>query len=205
MKKSLFPLLLAALSLTLVGASACKRSDNTGGGGTVGSNASDSGSSRMTGSAGPSYDSPDGKFTITLPPGHGQFRSQSQTQPTAAGDVQLHILQSEVSKGAAVVGYSDFPEKAFEGRTPQKMLEDGRDGALRNIGGTLEKQESITTQGKTGLSIYGTAMSGGKPVYLRFNFILDKPRAYQIGYLAYDRADLDKPEINAYFDSFRLK
>ena len=182
MKKISFPLAVT-LSLLLFGASACKRGGNQA----------------------LSYDSPDGKFSITLPPGYSQFQSQSRTQPTPAGDVQLNILQSEIPKGACVLGYSDFPERAFVGRTPQKMLEDGRDGALRNINGTLEKQENITVQGKTGIAIYGSASSAGKSVYVRFNFILDKPRAYQIGYLAYDRAELDKPEVQAYFDSFRLK
>ena len=85
------------------------------------------------------------------------------------------------------------------------MLEDGRDGALRNINATLEKQNDITVQGKTGLDIYGSTNQQGKDIYVRFQFVLDKPRAYQIGYLAYKRADLDKPDVQAYFDSFRIK
>jgi hypothetical protein len=117
----------------------------------------------------------------------------------------LNILQSENSQGACVVGFSDFPDASFEGRTPKKMLEDGRDGALRNINATVETLEDITRQGKTGLDIYGSTAQAGKNIYVRFQFILDKPRAYQIGYLAYNRADLDKPEVQAYFDSFRIK
>lgn len=156
-------------------------------------------------SSGKLYDSPDGRFSITLPPGFGAFTSQQKTQPTAAGPIELTILQSENTQGACVVGYSDFPEASFVGRTPKKMLEDGRDGALKNIKATLEKQEDLTVQGKTGLAIYGSTNQGGKDIYVRFHFILDKPRAYQMGYLAYNRADLDKPEVQAYFDSFRMK
>jgi hypothetical protein len=155
-------------------------------------------------SSGVVYNSPDGRFNITLPPGFGQFTLQQRTQPTAVGNVELNILQSESSRGGCLLGYSDFPEASFQGRTPQKMLEDGRDGALRNISGTLEKQENITVQGKQGISVYGSGSSGGQTFYVRFNFILDKPRAYQVGYLAHDRAELDKPDIQAYFDSFHL-
>jgi uncharacterized caspase-like protein len=151
------------------------------------------------------FNSPDGRFSITLPPGFGAFTSQQKTQPTAAGPIELSILQSENSQGACVVGYSDFPEASFVGRDPKKMLEDGRDGALKNIKATLEKQEDLMVQGKTGLAIYGSTNQGGKNIYVRFHFVLDKPRAYQFGYLAYNRADLDKPEVQAYFDSFRIK
>ena len=161
--------------------------------------------STTTASAGSAYNSTDGRFSIVMPPGYGPFTSQQKTQPTAAGPIELTILQSENTQGACVLGYSDFPDASFVGRTPKKMLEDGRDGALRNINATLEKQEDLTVQGKTGLAIYGSTKQGGKDIYVRFHFILDKPRAYQIGYLAYNRADLDKPEVQAYFESFRIK
>ena len=161
--------------------------------------------STPTTASGLAYNSPDGRFSISLPPGFGAFKSQKTTSPTPAGPIELNIMQSENTQGACVLGYSDFPEASFVGRTPKKMLEDGRDGALKNINATLEKQNDITVQGKTGLDIYGSTVQSGKNIYVRFQFILDKPRAYQIGYLAYNRADLDKPEVQAYYDSFRMK
>ena len=155
--------------------------------------------------SGKTYDDPAGRFSITLPSDYPEFKSSKQTQPTLAGPVELNMLLSEKPSGAFIVGYSDFPETAFEGRTPKKMLEDGRDGSLKNINATLEKQQDLTVQGRTGLAVYGSASSGGRPYYVRFNFILDKPRAYQVGYLAYNRADLDKPDVQAFFDSFKMK
>jgi len=178
----------------------------TGVGGTTSSPTSSPGKTSSSPTAsGIAYTDPAGRFGITLPPGFKAFTAQKQSQPTPAGPIDLNILQSETLQGACVLGYSDFPEASFEGRTPKKMLEDGRDGALRNINATLEKQEDITVQGKTGLDIYGSTTSGGRSIYVRFQFILDKPRAYQIGYLAYNRADLDKPDVQAYFNSFRIK
>lgn len=190
-------LAVAAIGVIIFLATRGPKSTTTGGG--------ESGGTETSSTSGVTYNSPDGRFSVTLPPGFGPFTSQSKTQPTAVGNIELNILQSENSRGACMVGYSEFPDAAFVGRTPQKMLEDGRDGALRNIGGTLEKQENLTIQGKTAIAIYGSAESGGRTYYVRFNFILDKPRAYQVGYLAYERADLDKPEIQTYFDSFHLK
>lgn len=151
------------------------------------------------------YDSTDGRFQITLPPGFSAFKSQKQNQATPAGNIELTILQTETPTGACLLGFSDFPPASWVGRTPQKMMEDGRDGALRNIGATLEKQESRTVQGKDALEVYGTTRQGGRDIYVRFLFVLDNPRAYQIGYLAYNRAELDKPDVQAYFNSFRIK
>ena len=154
---------------------------------------------------GQTYNDPNGRFSVALPSDYPTFTPSKQTQATPAGPVELNMLLSEKPNGAFIVGYTDFPEASFEGRTPKKMLEDGRDGSLKNINATLEKQEDLTLQGRTGLAVYGSANNAGRPYYVRFNFILDKPRAYQIGYLAYNRADLDKPEVQAFFDSFKIK
>ena len=152
-----------------------------------------------------SFPSKEGRFSITLPPAFPTFKHTQQTQPTSVGNVELHIYLSEISSGACMLGYSDFPPDSFEGRSAQKILEDGSAGSLKNLNGTLEKQESITVQGYPGLAGYGSGESDGKKFYVRFEFVLVKPRAYQIGYLAYDRTDLDKPEIQAYFKSFRVE
>ncbi|HYG81776.1 MAG TPA: hypothetical protein VD861_15370 [Pyrinomonadaceae bacterium] len=155
--------------------------------------------------SGQTYNDPNGRFSVALPSDYPAFKSQKQTQPTLAGPIELNMLLSEKPQGAFIVGYSDFPESSFEGRTPKKMLEDGRDGSLRNINATLEKQEDITVQGRTGLTVYGSAATGGRSYYVRFNFILDKPRAYQIGYMGYNRSDLDSPAVDAFFNSFKMK
>lgn len=156
-------------------------------------------------SSGVTYNSDDGRFQITLPPGFSPFKLQKNSQATPAGNIDLNILQTETQTGACLLGFSDFPAASWVGRTPQKMMEDGRDGALKNINATMEKQEQLTVQGKDALNVYGSTLQGGKSIYVRFQFVLDKPRAYQIGYLAYNRADLDKPDVQAYFNSFRIK
>jgi hypothetical protein len=200
-------LVLVAAVVGIILATRGSSTTTTTSGGTTSSSPTSSPGRTVTSStsSGTAYNSPDGRFSITLPTGFSPFTAQKTSSPTPAGPIDLNILQSENSQGACVVGYSDFPDASFEGRTPKKMLEDGRDGALRNINATLEKQEDITVQGKTGLDIYGSTAQAGKNIYVRFQFILDKPRAYQVGYLAYNRADLDKPEVQAYFDSFRIK
>ncbi|HEY0377838.1 MAG TPA: hypothetical protein VGC87_13005 [Pyrinomonadaceae bacterium] len=155
--------------------------------------------------AGQPYDDPGGRFTVTLPSGYPSFKSQKQSQPSVAGPVEFNLLMSEKPDDAFMVGYLDFPQAVFEGNSDKKLLEGGLDGSLKNINATLEKKEDITVQGRNGVAVYGSATNTGKPYYVRFNYILDKPRAYQVGYLAFDRANLDKPEVQAFFDSFKMK
>lgn len=150
------------------------------------------------------YESPDGRFSLTLPPGFTEFEPQSFEKETPAGKIELTILQSENPRGSCVVASTNFPPTTFDERAPQKLLEDARDAALKNLNAALEKQENITVQGRQGLAVYGSAEVQGKQLYVRFHFILDRPRAYQIGYLSHDRSALDRPDVQAYFDSFRL-
>jgi len=154
---------------------------------------------------GQSYDDPNGRFAVVLPSGYPSFKLQKQTQPSIAGPVDFNLLMSERPDDAFMLGYLDFPQAVFEGRTDKELLEGGLNGSLQNIKATLEKKEDITVQGRNGVSVYGSATNDGRPYYIRFNYILDKPRAYQVGYLAFDRASLDNPEVQAFFDSFKMK
>ncbi|HYJ46189.1 MAG TPA: hypothetical protein VEV81_06210 [Pyrinomonadaceae bacterium] len=152
----------------------------------------------------PPFSSEKGLFTIKLPTGFPAFQEKVQAQPTSVGDIELHIFSSETASGACIAGYSDYPSATFQGRSTQQMLEDGRDGALKSVNGTLEKQKSITVQGYPGLSIYGSAMMGNKQVYFRFDYLLVQPRFYQIGFLGYDKTRFEGPEVTDYFKSFQI-
>ena len=154
--------------------------------------------------AGTPFSSKEGRFSIILPSGFPAFKYQKQTTPTAVGDIVLNSYNSETPRGACAVMYSDFPAATFEGRSAQKILEDGRDAALKAVNGTLEKEKSTTVQGFPALTIYWSTSNQGKSFYSRFDFVLVQPRAYQIGYISYDKNDLDKPDIQTYFKSFRL-
>src|ERR1044072_158273 len=151
------------------------------------------------------FSSTEGRFSIRLPAGFPTFKESVSNQTTGVGDIELHMFSSGLPRVAFIIGYSDFPPPTFEGRTAEKILEDGRDGALSNVSGTLEKQEQTTIQGHPALIIYATATAEGRPVFIRFHFVLVQPRAYQFGFLTYDRGNLESLEVEAYFKSFRLQ
>jgi hypothetical protein len=151
------------------------------------------------------FSSKEGRFSIRLSSGFPTFEESTNNQTTGVGVIELHTFISGIPRGACIVGYSDFPPPTFDGRTPEKILEDARDGALKNVNGTLEQQEHTTVQGYPALVIYGRATAEGRPIFIRFHFVLVKPRAYQLGFLTYDRGSLEGLEVEAYFKSFRLE
>lgn len=151
------------------------------------------------------FSSKEGRFSIKLPPGFPALELKEETAATAVGNIEVHNYNSGTSQGFCIVSYSDYPPVSFQGRTAQKILEDARDGALGSVKGTLEKQANITVQGHPALVFYGAGDSSGKTFYVMFEYVLVQPRVYQVGYLTDDRAGLEKPEVQAYFKSFRLE
>lgn len=146
------------------------------------------------------------RFSITLPPGFPAFKNEKQSQTTGVGNIEMQLYTSESPRGdTCMLTYNDFPASVFKGRSPQKILEDGRDGALKNVGGVLERQESVTVQGHPGLSMYGSAVNQGRTIYFRFLCVLAQPQVFQLLYLTVDKSELNKPEVEAFFKSFRLE
>jgi hypothetical protein len=151
------------------------------------------------------FSSPEGRFSIRLPLDFPTFKESKETQTTSVGPVETHFFSSQTARGASVLAYTDFPPTTFVSRTPEKILEDGRDGALKSGSAVLEKEERTMRQGHPTLVFYATSTSGGRPIYIRFDLVLAQPRTYQIGFLTYERAILNGPDAQAYFKSFRIE
>lgn len=146
-----------------------------------------------------------GRFRITLPAELPAFKLTETIQKTSVGDIKLHMYLSEIPGAACMISYSDFPPASFNGRTAQEMLEDGRDGAFKNVHATRDKQENLVVQGNPAISVYGSgSFASGQPFNLHFYFVLVRPRAYQIGCVTSDQAGLGNLKIQTYLNSFRL-
>jgi len=103
------------------------------------------------------FSSKEGRFSIRLPAGFPALKESVSNQTTDVGVVELHMFSSGNLRGACIISYSDFPPQSFHGRNAEKILEDGRDGALKSINGTLDQQEHTTIQGYPAIIVYSTA------------------------------------------------
>lgn len=69
---------------------------------------------------------------------------------------------------------------------------------------TLDKEERSKIRGHSAISLYTTRNAEGKTEYNRYQFIVARGRIYEIQFASEVKAELDHPEVNAYFKSFEL-
>src|SRR5687767_9821183 len=151
------------------------------------------------------FTSAEGGFKVTLPAGYGTPKENKNEQ------TGWTIYLSSGSQGnTCAVGFRPISEEIANSLdTPEKKqeaLEIFRDDSLKGmqVGGmniTSDKQENITVEGRPGLSVDGTATTGGSTRYFRITNILANTRAYRISCFSMAKENLDKPEIQAFFRS----
>jgi hypothetical protein len=153
---------------------------------------------------GNTFTSKEGRFSATPPTGFSDFKFSSRVNPTDAGDITINQYLQNLDRGTCLMSYYDFPESLFQRKTIQKMLTDGRDQAVKNMNATVKKEDSITVDGNSGLSLVVEIPKDGKMIYARVDFIIAKPRVYNYLYLSYDQAEINKTDVKNFFKSFHV-
>lgn len=145
-----------------------------------------------------------GGFRVRMPVG---FSNPSEgRQPLIAGsDTSWMISYTAVRDTATafIVTYTQVQQTAQV--DPAQVFDMAREATLRNINGTLERQESRTLQGHAGRSMYYTGMLDSVKYYGRADLYLAMPRLYQIYYISREPGGTTSPAVNAAFASFRMR
>lgn len=155
-------------------------------------------------SAGVVVNSQEGKFSLILPSGFTNPAAEMVPVATDVGPLTMTTYLSESPRGLVMFSFLDYPASVFETRSVAQMLDGGREGALQSMNATLEKQEDFTFEGNQGRSIYFNLDDQGEKAYGRIDYLVVKPRLYQLGYLSHDQAEMAKPDVAGYFKSFQL-
>ena len=153
------------------------------------------------------YTSEEGKFSITPPEGYGPFAEKQESSPTPSGEGKSRYLTSKNSSGQlAVVEYHVLPDALFQKGKIREGLEGMRDEFMGKVAGVMESSEQVTLQGHEALAVRGfNPLPDNKGfAYFRFVYVAAPPRLYRVGLISTEKADLDSPGVNAYFDSFQL-
>lgn len=151
------------------------------------------------------FSSEDGKFSILIPQGFETPKKETTIIPTEVGKVDITSYLTQNSTGSCMVMYNDFPESIFNERDSKRMFDESRDNALKTVNGTVEKEEESLFQGYPKRTIYLSTTVENQTLYSRFDFIIVKPRLYQIAFVGYKRSDLDQESIKKFFESFKIK
>ena len=154
--------------------------------------------------AGSAVNSQEGKFSLTLPSGFSNPNMETVPVATEAGQLTMTTYLSEGGRGLVMFSFLDYPETVFASRSVAQMLDGGRDGALQSMNAALEKEEDFNYEGNQGRSIYFNLDDQGHKAYGRIDYLIVKPRLYQVGYLSHDQAEIAKTDVMGYFKSFQL-
>ena len=146
----------------------------------------------------------EGGFSVVFPPG---FSEPEQTTEAGTGDddptISTTTYTTAIERGACLISFTTYQNFVFEAATAEEVLDAARDGGLEGNEEGLEAQEDFTVGSHPARSvIFSSTTDDGEPLYNRFVWIIAPPRLYQIGFVGYDREDLDADDILGYFDSF---
>lgn len=153
--------------------------------------------------SGTPFTSEAGGFAVTLPAGFAPLREKRNEATKMTG-----YTSSGPNNVACNISYSEFSDElASQLDTPEKLdkaLGAMRDNSVAGMNGFPDREEKISVQGHPGLSVRGT-IQGDQTVYFRMDNVIAKARGYRFGCMSTSQAELDKPEIQAFFKSFQLK
>ncbi len=150
-------------------------------------------------------ESKEGRFSIVLPDSFPPPEMSAKPVTTEIGDITMHLYTSSKSDGSAfIMSYNDYPDSAFA-KDQSRMMDDIRDGALGNMNARLEHQKDYTFDGHPARTLDFSLSSEGRQGYGRLQYMIAKPRLYQVIFLAIDnKAERDAETIQQSFASFKL-
>jgi hypothetical protein len=146
------------------------------------------------------FTSSEGGFSVSMP---GAPQEETQTVPTAAGDIELHTFLVDQGASGYFVGYFDVPSELLAASDPGTLLNGGIQGAFGNIDGNIENQRDITLNGFPGIEASGTFSFEGETGTIKARAYLVNERVYQI-YAAVQGTGGQSPDIDRFLDSFKL-
>ncbi|MBS1911721.1 MAG: hypothetical protein JST22_07030 [Bacteroidetes bacterium] len=150
------------------------------------------------------FQSKDGRFSFTFPDGFSEPSPSTMPLETAVGNLKMKVFTSTKGSGSVfLAAYIDYPKKAFTEGT-EVMLDGAENGAMENLGGTVDTKHSIAIDGNPGRSLVFHGNNKGTDIFGRVDYYIVKPRLYQILYLTDSQENLTDDNITNAFSSFAL-
>lgn len=143
------------------------------------------------------FKSPDNSFTIMLPK---DIKEEKQTVNTQLGPIEYLSYNAKAKYQEFVVAYSDYPDSLVAVSDPKTSLDGARDGAVRNIQGTLLSETIIDMNGYPGREL---RIEGPQKIILISRIYLVEKRLYQIMAVSKPDHSFDK-KINEVLNSFKI-
>ena len=143
------------------------------------------------------YTSEDGRFKVNFP---GTPKVESQDIPTEVGNIEMKSFTYEKSATEVyMIAYSDYPSELVKQSDPDAILTGAKEGALTNMGATMDSEEKITMDGNPGYQFKAVKDS----YYMVYKIFLKENRLYQI-LMMRDGSFPSQEAVDSYIGSFEL-
>lgn len=143
------------------------------------------------------FKSPDNSFTVMLPK---DVREEKQAVNTQLGPIEFLSYNAKAKHQQFTIAYSDYPDSFVAATDPKILLDGSRDGAVRNIQGTLLSETIIDLKGHAGREL---RIEGPQKIVLKSRIYLVGKRLYQIMAVSEPDHSFDK-KIDEVFSSFKI-
>jgi hypothetical protein len=118
------------------------------------------------------FTSPEGRFAVMLP---GRPAREAREVTLAGARAPLHMTSVQVSGMAFGVGYADLPP----GVDAERVIAEGRDALVRNIGGRVTAERPLTLDGARGIEFQAEGSAQGAAIRISARVAVVGDRFYQ--------------------------
>lgn len=144
------------------------------------------------------FKSPDNSFIVMLPK---DVKEEKQSINTQLGPIELVSYYAKAKHQEFTIAYSDYPDSFITARDPNVLLDGSRDGAVKNIQGTLLSETIIDMNGHPGREL---RIEGPQKIIMKSRIYLVGKRLYQIMTISKPDHSFDK-KIEEVLSSFKIE
>ncbi|OYT70779.1 MAG: hypothetical protein CFK52_10130 [Chloracidobacterium sp. CP2_5A] len=143
--------------------------------------------------------SAEGGFRVRLPRGF----EQPKREESSNGAVVV-FTSAAANETACQVAVRTFARPELGNATADQVMDAARDALLRPYRGAIEQEDSYVVQGHPARAVFFSGARGDKAVFGRVDFIFASPRLYQLAIVATFPVELDRDDVQRFFESFTL-
>lgn len=144
----------------------------------------------------------EGGITVQMP---GKPTKQTQTAQTPVGPINVNMLMVDKGSEAYMAAYNEFPAAAAsQVKDPKSLLDNGRDGAIRNVNGKLTSEKPITLGSYPGRELAGEGTTQGKEVAFTARIYWANPRLVQVIYMR-EKSKSESPDGKKFLESLQIQ
>jgi hypothetical protein len=118
------------------------------------------------------FTSAEGRYAVMLP---GRPAREAREVTLAGAKAPMHMTSVQMSGMAFGVGYADLPH----GVDATRVLAEGRDALVRNIGGRVTAERAIDLDGARGIEFQAEGAAQGAALRLAARVVVAGDRFYQ--------------------------